>query len=703
MALVALAALIVVSLPTSAARADFTSDTVISGTAAVQSDYAYDPAVSANGQYVAFTGSQAGAPGVYRKNLQTGELDLVAAGDAGAPSISADGQFVSFTTTATDPASGTGQQCSSVYVRDMSQPIDAPGAFTLASALSGVATGLTYAGTGTAGCPGGGSSAAAGVALSGDGSEVAFTVVGASNLATGADGAPTTPPAQVAVRNLDTDATTLVSQTMASLGSTAEPVPGGAAMTDTSTDGGANADAGDSTASISADGTTVAWLGINIPSQAPAATQDAAFQYPDEYDEPLWRRIADGPSAPTRRVLGGDDPVGPCPGGCTGPLDLQWPGESPPGSNTGPERGSLIAYNGFLGATDETVSTLANGIPKLSADGNTVAVLSTAPLTGQVPACTGPSCSPNVAANAYVVNMAPGLSRGQALTQLTEWASYNFTAGAADATGALTGIAISPEGDEVAFVTQRTEFPLSPPLLTTPALTSVGNPQLYVVDLDDGTMQLASLGFDGQPANDPIESPSFSDDGGPIAFASPATNLVYGAESDLYDGSQLAGAEVFTTTELQPSFAPGVTSISALPTGRTITPEWVISASATKNRDGSVSLAVRVPGAGAVRAVARSGVTKPARGKHAGRATSPSSLARAAKRATGAGVVELRLRPVVGYRKLIDRADGLYATVTVTFTASGHRTLTRTLPVDFRRPVGRGHARKSPRRNGSSR
>src|SRR5262249_39543852 len=155
--------------------------TLISGTARVEADYAFEPVMSADGRYVAFSGSQAGVPGVYRKDLQTGALDLVAAGKAGAPSISADGRDVSFTTTAVHPATGAGQRCSSVFVRDMSLAPDATGAYTLASALDRRSTGLTYSGAQIPSCPGGGSSTAAGVALSGDGRKVVFTVVGLSN------------------------------------------------------------------------------------------------------------------------------------------------------------------------------------------------------------------------------------------------------------------------------------------------------------------------------------------------------------------------------------------------------------------------------------------------------------------------------------------------------------------------------------------
>jgi Tol biopolymer transport system component len=685
-----------------AARADFTPSTLISGNANVEADRAADPAISADGRYVAFQGSVAGILGLYRKDLQTGALDIVAAGDAASPSISADGNFVSFTTTALHPDTGLGRQCSSVYVRDMSQT--GPAAFTLVSALDGTTVGLTYAGSSHNGCRGGGSAASDRTAITADGSEVAFTVVGESNLTTGARGAPTTPGAQVAVRNLRTGTTTLVSQTLASIGGTPTAVPHGAAMTDTSTAGGtANSDPGDSTASISADGSTVAWLAINIPSQAPAAAVDAPKGYADEYDEPLWRRIADGPAAPIRRVLGGDDPVGPCPGGCTGPLDLQWDGEqSQAGSNTGPERGSLIAYQGFQGATAGSVSTLDDGTPQLSADGQTVAVLSTAPPIGEDPPCTQGQCAvSNVDTNAFIVNMTPGLNRSQALTRITEWASPNLADN--NAAGPITSLAISPQGDQIAFVTERTEFPYSPPSLLTPPISTVDATQLYVANLTDQAMELASLGFDGQPANGVVESPAFSNDGGPIAFASSATNLVYGAESEAQ-----GGAEVFTTTEVKPPAPPGIQTIGAPPPAPVVAPLWALSATAHTASDGSLLVTVDIPGPGLLRASATAAmptVSGPERGATGGRrrrkrhpraraSVARRSLARTAADAQAEGAVQLTLRPASRYRALIARARGMYATVTVTFAAAGHPTLRQTLPAEFAAPPGHRHARR---------
>jgi hypothetical protein len=302
--------------------------------------------------------------------------------------------------------------------------------------------------------------------------------------------------------------------------------------------------------------------------------------------------------------------------------------------------------------------------------------------------------------------MAPGLSRSQALTRLTQWASYNF--GNFSLAGAIESIAISPEGDRVAFVSRRTVFPYSPPALITPQLTEVGYQQLYVADIADGTLQLASSGYDGQPANKNVVAPSFSANNGPIAFASAATNLVYGAFSD-------TGSEVFTTTEVKPPATRGVQNISPAPANPKITPEWRISATARSAPDGSVLVDVTVPGAGSLRASARAGVPSTlgaARraGKRTGRRRPAAHAARARRRGShkrtrgrgsvvtrtlasassasqGAGVVELTLRPAASYRSLIARIHGLYANLTVSFATAGVRTLTETLPVDFVQPM----------------
>ncbi|HST55761.1 MAG TPA: hypothetical protein VLJ42_07685 [Solirubrobacteraceae bacterium] len=697
------------------AEAVFGNATLASSSPTLLTDYAYDPAISASGDYTAFAGSVSSAPGIYRKSLLGGALELVAGGDAGAPSISADGRYVSFTTSA-DPVSGAALGCSQVYVRDMSIPASAAGAYTLASALDQSAQALTYAGSGQADCPGGGAAAADRVALSGDGRRVAFTVIGESDL-TGAAGVTDTPPNQIAVRDLDTQRTTLVSVTRASLGSAPQPVPGGAAVSSGIVEH--NVSVGitqvdlpisGSTAALSPDGSTVAWLGVNIPAQAPVTPAPADGQehaqygvldgpndYTNEYVEPLWRRIDDGPTAPTRRILGGDDPQAPgCPPACRGPLDLAWNPVA-----TGQQVGSTLSLFGSIigvgGSSSVPFTDLLDAwTPQLSADGERVAVLSSAPSYGAEPdfGLGGIQAAGNT--NLFVVSMQPGLSRAQALTRVTDWASIDFRNAAL--AGGIDDLAIAPDGSRVAFVTQRVAFPLAPPALITPPPSRSGA-QLYEADLRAGTLALVSSGYDGQPADGSIQSPSFSGDGNALAFASSADNLVYGAVNE--------GSNTFVIRQLPTVSVPGEQSVAAQPPNAAVLPEWRISATVHPGPAGSLLLDASVPGAGVLnvkasiataaasanadssrrrrrsrdaskRALKR---TKPAH--HKARASS-AAVAQIRKTVAAAGLIELRLKPASRYSSLVRSRDGLYATITISFSSARHPALTQTLAGSFR-------------------
>lgn len=683
----------------------YTPSTLVSSTGTLEADDAYSPAISEDGRYVAFTGSFDGVSGVYRKDLQTGELALVAgadaeapalsAPDAGAPSISPEGRYVSFTTTAAlDPALDTGGGCSNVYVRDMDVAIGQPEAFKLASALNGTTEGITYGGTSAGGsCPGGGSAAADRVALSLGryGLEVAFTVIGESNLTSGPGGPVDAPPAQVAVRNLETDTTTLVSQTMSSLGSaTPEAVPGGAAITSLyEAARGEGRQLSGSTAAISADGSTVAWMGIDVPEQAPASSADAPHAYPDEYAEPLWRQIANGPDAPTRRVTGGDDPA--C--GCQGPFVTSFDPNASAGS-PGPLYGTYVAPGSFLAdPLIDGAASLDAVTPQLSADGQMVAILSTQPRTGEVSRGLEEELTTSTA-NAFVVNMAAGLSRAQALTQITRWVGDNFKNAAG--TGPVESIAISPDGTRVAFATSRIDF-IGPPTLVTPTLGQAGQPQLYVANLALGTIALVSYGYDGEPANGAIADPSFAQSGETLAFASSATNLVYGAFNH---GSGQPG-NVFVVSEVSTPLTAGLQMVGPLPSSPTVSLRRELLASTRPGPDESVLLYVTVPEAGTLRASARSEVpttfsdtNAERRAKAAGggaTAARPSRrtrlvsrvVARAHATAKGATLVELQLKSASSYRSLVESHDGLYANITLTFAAPGAKTITNTVQATF--------------------
>ena len=257
-------------------------------------EYAHDAAISGNGVYVAFDGSIAGVTGVWRCDLLTGALEQVAGGDAEMPSISANGQYLSFTTnegaslsaiTDEEPDEAPKQEAVNVYVRNMALAPGEAGAFTVVSAANGSAEPLTYHSASTTM----GASAAGRSAISADGGEVAFVTTAVSNLvaypkleeeerARGETPQPHTPAGQVAVRYIESGRTVLVSRCYFECGEAAaagasEPVVGkgqfGAVYLGEQLEFPVIPETGQwPGASISADGSTVAWMGEDIGQQA---------------------------------------------------------------------------------------------------------------------------------------------------------------------------------------------------------------------------------------------------------------------------------------------------------------------------------------------------------------------------------------------------------------------------------------------------
>jgi hypothetical protein len=670
----------------------------------VQAEYASEPAISPEGRYVAFTGDVAGKHGVYRKDLLTGELASVVEGlSAGTPSISDGGRYVSFTTSEDPAKAGTSLPggCTQVYRRDMEGP---EASYEIVSARSESEEPLTYEK-----CSGGGSASANRVAISADGSRVAFTTIARSNL-TGTAGATETAENQVAVRDFGeaSPTTTLVSVEKG----TQNPVVGGATLSGPPTvtaETPLRSEDDVSTAAISADGSTVAWMGIDVLAQtelnsAPAEGVETTFL--EVYAEPLWRRIAEGPAAPIRRVLAGDDASAPgCPKECQGGLDLKWDEQkeiddwverAQRGFTLGPREGSYVgrALNGF-GSELEAVT------PQLSADGMEVAILSTQPDYGHIPEFGRFATElPAPTANAFVVNMAPGLTREQAITRLTEWASPEFLNGALD--GPIHDIAISADGTRVVFATDRNVFPLAPPALITERVSQVGIPQLYEANLKAGTLALVSEGYNGEPADAEgsvggAGAAALSADGEVLALASGSSNLAPGTVNQ--------GSAVFVTREQDSPEAVGEQSIAPLPPGPSGEPLWGISATTKRSSNGTLLVDVSVPGAGRLAASASAPVptkvvVRPkGRSRRARRGRAAAARARtitviasrqvasAAAAARGESLLQLRLLPVKRYRSLASSKAGLYATITVTFAAPGHHKLTETLQASFPRPA----------------
>jgi Tol biopolymer transport system component len=648
----ALAALGVVLACASPAAAEYGPIQLVSKSAAQQADRAFAPAISANGRYLAFQGAIGIRAGVFREDLETGAITPVATGgefeqggDAAAPSISADGRYVSFTTAAPLDAEDDPQpQSQDVYVADMGA---SPPSYELASALDGcdpegaaphVACGLTYGGPG-------GSRATGRVALSADGRKVAFITSAASDL-TSAPGGSTegvpTPAGQVVLRDLDSNETTLVS-TERDPGSgemTGRPVPGGALIAVPSLELLRGA-------ALSADGSTVAWLGAHLPAQVSllpgeakkiSELDDGTFPY----DEPLWRRVAEGPTAPIRRIVAGDGPADPFP------------------QMIGKDTSKVNGAEGWLGASK------IDGVPQLSEDGRIVALIG----------------NPTEATNVFSVDMSDGLSRSRAVRQLTREVTVNPSEPSQGVNeepyipfnGHIYDLAISADGRRIAFATARQRYPLSPPNLIGSPSVSVGLVELYVINRDGETVERITHGFGGlgEPSlapnkfafnGDGARAPSFGA-GGRIAFASTAANLVEG------DGNEESDAFLVEAHGVSPT--PGTLDLSPGPGQVRYRHRWRFTLSAFSLPDGAVRLVAVVPAAGSLRATV---------GAELGRGKRKLTAEWAKARASGPIPVELKLHG--RYRRLAHTSEGLYATVRASFHRGGRKVLHGELQVRF--------------------
>jgi dipeptidyl aminopeptidase/acylaminoacyl peptidase len=694
-----------------------------------QADYAHDPAISGDGQYVAFDGSFGGVTGVWRRDLATGAVELVAGGDAELPSISEDGRYISFTTTqALSPEDHN--KGPDVYVRDM-EPQPGEPQYTLVSAVNGSAEGLTYEYTGSSAAfeeEHYGSLASGRSALSANGREVAFVTSAVSNLA-----GPHTPALQVAIRNLDTLETRLVS---VRIGTSDEPVSMqegedsyGAVFTGL---GGKAPAFGPPPSygeygttpplgtSLSADGSTVAWMGDDIGQQVALLAAETRSPF---YTEPLWRRIAPGSETPTRPITGGSDPANPA---CKASGETVLPGAASPSD---PCQGPFATPEGELSGI-WAGGGFGELQPRLSADGYTVAFTAQAPLVSLGNDFgADPFGRPS---DLYVANMHEGLTRDQALTPLTELASDKKEDVATD--GPIVDFDISPDGSQVAFTTQRTQFPLGSPAYVSAPAAEAGMAELFDADLADDTLTRVTQSFEGGPSEHPhisvatgrdiypdgdgVLSPSFSDDGTKLAFSSTASNLVYGdgntPPADQRDGP-FDGSDAFVVSRILFPATPTPQYVSSAPEP-SLTPVWNLGVTALSRANGSVLLYVQAPGVGTLHADARSAIViqSPRAGRNARRASAARALERGhvatrtvATRAMdpkGVGLETLTLALAPIYRSLAGERGGLSAMVTVTFAAPGHATLRESIPVTFlRKPqLSRSKARSHKAGRGSS-
>ena len=607
-------------------------------------------AISANGRYVAIQtrarnffadddpdpAGQYRSGGIFRFDLESRVLELVAYGDlkdettnatllrgAQGPSISGNGRFIAFSTgQQLVPADTNGNL--DVYVRDMDFAVGAPGAFDLVSAKDGGDVPASY-GPPAASIPGGnpGAEVTRGAAISLDGSRVAFRTAEVTSDLPGVAGIET-PAQQVFVRDRDANTTTLATRVT----DTGEPA------------GGAIGPVG-----ISGDGSTVVWTGQNAILQTPFVKGESeelpGFSY---Y---LWRRIADGPTAPTRRITGVADPEDPA---CNPLAPLVFDEFT-----TGPCYGPLARPE--LG-----ISANFNLLPALSADGRTVAYLTN---SGPRPVVGG-----GLALDLFVTDMSSGLTRKASTAELTREGGVGTAESAP-----IETVKMSSDGRYLAVTSARTKF-------VNPALTQVGSQrtvadaqELYVVDLQARTVERATHSLSGGDINSAVTSEAtLSADGSRIAFVSFAGNLFFG------DANQRPDAFVITR---QPDAEGGPSDAGVRDEGAASTIEFdrggpQIGVRAKSRPGGEVLLLVSVPAAGGLKAVAKARVGEPRK---------PRALANETARARGDGRSEVRilLRPVDRYMAELRERGEIRGRVAVGYVASrGGRRASATVGVVFR-------------------
>jgi Tol biopolymer transport system component len=563
--------------------------------------------------------------GIFRMDLTTRSLDLVAYGDlrtqsnalvargAQSPSVSADGRFVSFSTSWKLVPADTNNNLD-IYLRDMTKPVSSPDAYQLVSAKDGGATPAAYASILSTQ----GADLTTATSISADGTKVLFRTGVASNLPNVPDATTptgqkspslTTPGGQLFLRDLTAQTTTLVTRSAAD-GSPAGGIPPAQPF-----------------AALSADGTTVAWSGQNASKQ----TRFLAAETPNDglFLNYMWRRVADGAASPTRRITG---PVDLDDSGCTPALESLYDNRS---DSTGSCYGVLQGPEGDL-----VGGQLQSKAPVLSADGYRVAFL-----TGILPR----GVNGNTQFDLFVTDMHPGVSRKQGTTQLT---THNLSAADGATTNPIQSLAISADGRRLAFVTGRTTFLLPSPRLTDPPLPVPGTEELYVIDFDRSTIQLASRGLDGGGADQGIANTlSMSGDGTKVAFVSGATNLFAGDANTKADAFVVTDAGTGCTAGCAASESSFL-DYSWAPPGRGRGRVTKLNVRSSRSRT-LVRLEVSVPSPGTVSATAR---------------TKQGTIARARARAAHAGTTTLVLRPAKRFVKLIRRHGRIGASVIVRFT-----------------------------------
>lgn len=572
--------------------------------------------------------------GIFRYDRTTGAVQLVADGsethtegpEKGAlifrgaqnPSVGSDGRYVVFSTAQQLAPQDTNDNID-VYVRDMDTPLTPDrkesGAYTLVSSRNGGDEPATYApreqplkGEEP------GSEVWPNTSMSADGRYVVFrTTELKSNLP--AASATNTPPLQLFVRDLQAKTTTLLTRDQA----TGEPISNAQAPV------GAVGPA-----TISPDGSTVAWVSTGAPEQTRFVKNET-----EDVKEPyyLWRRWQE-PQATTRRITGIADPEDP---ECHGQEEVN-PAER---LKTGPCYGPLTEPESGLASIDLAA-------PGLSGDGYTVAFLAGAALRTPNTKSTG--------LDVFLTSMRPGVTRKAGTRELT----LDVPSGNIGSTPSIESLALSADGTTIVFTSARDDFVLPEPRPVGAFKAFPKATDIYVIHLAEDSLERAVVNYEGgDPNESALVNPTLTQDGSTVAFVSYASNFIFGDANEQSDA--------FTATVQAPggTAAPSA-EVNSVQGGFSLTgtaaPELGLSIKRAK--DGGLILLVETPGAGRLAARAVGTITRKAgKKKHKKKV----QMAHVSGSARSEGTTTLTLHLASTYARDLMNAGNLKAHVTVSF------------------------------------
>jgi hypothetical protein len=272
-----------------------------------------------------------------------------------------------------------------------------------------------------------------------------------------------------------------------------------------------------------------------------------------------------------------------------------------------------------------------------------------------------------------MTDMSPGVSRKAGTVELTRDDPIDPTAGAP-----LTGIALSPDGRWAAFISSRLRFTLPALVLTSDVRSVFGTDDLYVVDLQAGTVERAVRASDGGDA-DGVSGPlSLSADGRRIAFASGADNLFYGDANERTD--------VFVVDRLDSQPAPAAADDPPIdpplePVPPTPAPQK-LAVTVRRAPARSIRLEVKAPVKGNLKVEVR-GRVPDADGVPRGAA---KLLAGRSVKVKKAGSIRVDVKLASKYRSALKRAGAIDARAVVTLTPAANATpLERSITVRFKK------------------